>query len=146
MRYSQFVDCNMILLFIYFNKGDGIMDNKLDNFKEFVRNNNHLIGYIKKNNKSWQDVYEIYDLYGEDESAWNKFLSEEQVANNDSRSKSNYMEDIVRIAKKVDMDKVQEGITSLQKTLGLFGDLIGNKGNNSNKEYNPRPLYRRFED
>ena len=44
------------------------------------------------------------------------------------------------------MDKVQEGISSLQKTLGLFGDLIGNKDNTSNKGYSPRPLYRRFED
>ena len=45
----------------------------------------------------------------------------------------------------IDVDKVQEGITSLQKTLGLFGDLFVNKGS-SNKEYSPRPLYRRFED
>lgn len=125
------------------------MDNKVDSFKEFVRNNNHLIGYIKRNNKSWQDVYEIYDLYGEDEGAWNKFLSEDDARsanNNVSNSKSNYIEDIVRMAKNVDMDKVQEGITSLQKTLGLFGDLFASKGENTNKEYSPRPLYRRFED
>ena len=37
------------------------MNNKMDDFKEFVRNNNHLISYIKNGSKSWQDFYEIYD-------------------------------------------------------------------------------------
>lgn len=124
------------------------MDNKLEEFKSFVRNNNHLIGYIKNGKKSWQDLYEIYDLYGEDEGAWNNFLSEEEnkVSSNTNSKSSNYIEDMVRIAKNIDMDKVQEGITSLQKTLGLFGDLFVSKGSSGNKEYNPRPLYRRFED
>ena len=126
------------------------MDKNINSFKEFVRNNNFLIGYIKRGEKSWQDLYEIYDLYGEDESVWNKYLSEEESketkTGNNNRG-SNYIEEMVRMAKNIDMDKVQEGITSLQKTLGLFGDLFANKGSNSgNKEYNPRPLYRRFED
>ena len=143
----SFILVLFFLLFIYLNKGDVDMDNKIDNFKEFVRNNNHLISYIKNNNKSWQEVYEIYDLYGEDEGAWNRFLNDERGrSNTNTGNKSNYIDDIVRIAKSVDMDKVQEGISSLQKTLGLFGDLIGNKENTSNKGYSPRPLYRRFED
>ena len=125
------------------------MDRNVDSFKEFVRNNNYLISYIKNGNKSWQDLYEMYDLYGDDEDAWNKFLNEDNTnvntRNSNTRS-SNYIEDIVRIVKNVDMDKVQEGIGSLQKTLGLFGDLFANKGSNNTKEYNPRPLYRRFED
>lgn len=126
------------------------MDKNINSFKEFVRNNNFLIGYIKRGEKSWQDLYEIYDLYGEDEGVWNKYLSEEESketkTGNNSRG-SNYIEEMVRMAKNIDMDKVQEGISSLQKTLGLFGDLFANKGSNgSTKEYNPRPLYRRFED
>ena len=125
------------------------MDKSIDNFKEFVRNNNYLIGYIKRGKKSWQDLYELYDLYGEDENAWREFLKEDyinksKISNNKS---SNYIEEMVRMAKNIDVDKVQEGITSLQKTLGLFGELFTNKSNvSSTKEYNPRPLYRRFED
>jgi len=123
------------------------MDNKLDNFKEFVRNNSYLINYTKTGNKTWQDLYEIYDLYGEDQDAWNNYLKEDTKSNTTTNSKSpNYIEEVVRIAKNIDMDKVQEGITSLQKTLGLFGDLFASKGKNNTKEYNPRPLYRRFDD
>ena len=122
------------------------MDRNIDNFKEFVRNNNYLIGYIKNGKSSWQEMYEMYDLYGEDEEAWGKFLDNDNSGNRVSSRNGNYIDDIIRMAKNVDMDRVQEGISSLQKTLGLFGDLFVNKGGSNTKEYNPRPLYRRFED
>ena len=121
---------------------------KIDSFKEFVRNNNYLINYTKNGTKTWQDLYEMYDLYGEDSDAWNKYLNEDtrNTTQTTSYKSPNYVEEIVRIAKNIDIDKVQEGITSLQKTLGLFGDLFASKTSSNTKEYNPRPLYRRFDD
>lgn len=123
------------------------MENNVDSFKNFVKNNSYLISYIRRGEKSWQDLYELYDLYGEDEKAWSEFLKDDISSSNNDRVKgNNYIEDMIRIAKNIDVDKVQEGITSLQKTLGLFGDLFASKGSSSSKKYNPRPLYRRFED
>ena len=121
---------------------------KIDSFKEFVRNNNYLINYTKNGTKTWQDLYEIYDLYGEDSDAWNKYLNEDtrNTTQSTTPKSPNYIEEIVRMAKNIDMDKVQEGITSLQKTLGLFGDLFASKTSSNTKKYNPRPLYRRFDD
>ena len=118
--------------------------NKVDMFKEFVRNNSFLIDYIRKGEKTWQEMYEIYDIYGEDEDAWSKFLIKEEK--DKTNHNNNYFEELVHMIKKVDVDKVQEGITSLQKTLGLFGELFNGNSNNNTREYNPRPLYRRFED
>ena len=122
------------------------MDKK-EEFKAFVKENPFLIQYIREGKKTWQDFYEMYDLYGEDEDAWGKLLNEESRNTEKSENKGGYLEELVKMAKNVDMDKVQEGISSLQKTLGLFGELFAAKGAGSNKkEYNPRPLYKRFED
>ena len=123
------------------------MDKK-EEFKAFVKENPFLIQYIKEGKKTWQDFYEMYDLYGEDEDAWGKLLNEENksTVKSDSRS-GGYLEELVKMAKNVDVNKVQEGISSLQKTLGLFGELFASKeAGSSKKEYNPRPLYKRFED
>ena len=46
-------------------------NSKVDEFKMFVKANPFLIDYIKKGKKSWQDLYEIYDIYGSDEEYWN---------------------------------------------------------------------------
>lgn len=123
------------------------MDKK-EEFKAFVKENPFLIQYVRDGKKSWQDFYEMYDLYGEDEDAWGKLLNEENksTVKSDSRS-GGYLEELVKMAKNVDVNKVQEGISSLQKTLGLFGELFASKeAGSSKKEYNPRPLYKRFED
>ena len=134
-----------------------MVNGKIDEFKLFVRANPFLISYIRDGKKSWQDFYEMYDIVGDDEVAWNKYLEdsirEESDTKEEDRSSkgsgfSAHLDDFIKMAKNVDVDKVQEGITSLQKTLTLFGDLFVNKGNNAgnNRNYNPRPLYRRFDD
>lgn len=123
------------------------MDNKIDEFKNFIKNNPFLIGYIRDGKKSWQDLYEVYDLYGEDENIWNEYLQDKssENRNNSSSNSTNYWDELVKMTKNIDVNKVQEGITSLQKTLSLFGDLFVGK-ENASKTYNPRPLYRKFED
>lgn len=127
-------------------------NSKIDEFKLFVKANPFLITYIRDGKKSWQDLYEIYDLYGDDEESWNKFLEENNTPNKETTTNTKetpsftgHLDDLIKMAKNVDVNKVQEGITSLQKTLTLFGDLFVNK-DNPTKGYNPRPLYRRFED
>ena len=122
--------------------------NKKEEFKAFVKENPFLIQYVRDGKKSWQDFYEMYDLYGEDEDAWGKLLNEENKSTVKSNNRSGgYLEELVKMAKNVDVNKVQEGISSLQKTLGLFGELFASKeAGSSKKEYNPRPLYKRFED
>ena len=120
------------------------MDKK-EEFKAFVKENPFLIQYVRDGKKSWQDFYEMYDLYGEDEDAWGKLLNEENKSTVKSNNRSGgYLEELVKMAKNVDVNKVQEGITSLQKTLALFGDLFASKKPTST--YNPRPLYKRFDD
>jgi hypothetical protein len=50
------------------------------------------------------------------------------------------------MAKNIDMNKLQDGVNSLSKAVGLFSDLFANKGSTSSSTYKPRAVYRRFDD
>lgn len=115
---------------------------KIEEFKNFVKKHPSLIEYVQKDEMSWQKFYEIYDIYGEDSSAWDNYITKESKNNRNNTS----LNDIINMAKNIDVDKVQNGITSLQKALGLVGDLFVKDNKNITNTYTPRPLYRSFED
>ena len=115
---------------------------KVDEFKNFVKNNPNLIKYVKNGSKSWQDFFEMYDLYGNNHDIWKDYLKDDR-----STSSNNFnFSSIVDIAKNIDPDKLQDGITSVQKAISLFGDIIAKNNSNNTSSYTPRPVYRRFDD
>jgi len=126
------------------------MDNKLSEFKEFVKNNPSLIKYVKNKTMSWQDFYELYVLYEDKEDVFSEYLKKENNEEITSKTSNNggvrSFSDILNMAKNIDVDKVQNGITSLQKAISLFGDLIIKKDDNTENSYTPRPIYKSFED
>ena len=120
---------------------------KIDNFKLFVKNNPNLITYVKNNTMSWQKFYELYDLYGEDENIWGEYLGSSSASSNKVEKKStSRFSDILDMAKNIDANKLQDSISSVQKAIGLIGDMfIKDKGADTNT-YTPRPIYRKFDD
>ena len=121
---------------------------KIDNFKLFVKNNPNLITYVKNNTMSWQKFYELYDLYGEDNSVWNEYLNKDTTVNSTKTEskKSSKFSDILDMAKNLDTNKLQDGISSVQKATGLIGDILVKDKKSDVSTYNPRPIYRRFDD
>lgn len=121
---------------------------KIDNFKLFVKNNPNLITYVKNNTMSWQKFYELYDLYGEDNNVWNEYLNKDTTVNTTKTEskKSSKFSDILDMAKNLDTNKLQDGISSVQKAIGLIGDMLVKDKKPDASTYNPRPIYRRFDD
>lgn len=117
--------------------------NKKEEFKEFVKNNPHLLKYVKSNEMTWQKFYEIYDLYGSESEVWNDYKQTEITK---TESQITGMSDILTWLKAIDLDSLQEGVGSLQRVLGVFQDLSTTDNNKTQNEYKPRPLYRHFED
>ena len=109
----------------------------LDNFKQFVRNNPTFASYIKDGSMTWQKFYELYDMYGEESSIWDEYTKQS--------SKKTTINDIINVAKNIDIDKLQDGINSISKAIGLFSNLFNNKKDN-NDTYEPRAIYKRFDD
>lgn len=119
----------------------------IDNFKSFVKKNPKLITFVKNGSMSWQKFYELYDLYGEDDSVWNEYVKEEKKeVKQEIRNNTNSLSNIVEMAKNIDAAKLQDGITSIQKAISLFGDMLTKNNQTTPNNYTPRPVYRRFDD
>ena len=119
---------------------------KVDNFKEFVKKNQVLVTYVKENKMTWQKFYELYDLYGEDNNIWNEYLKKEEPQAKVNNTKPSSLSNILEMAKNIDPDKLQDGITSIQKAISLFGDMITKNNTSSTSTYTPRPIYKKFDD
>lgn len=130
-------------MFAYILLGD-IMTN-IDNFKAFVKQNPSLVTYVKEGNMTWQKFYELYDLYGEDNNIWGTYLKKETPPKKNNTSKSS-LTSIMEMAKNLDSDKLQDSITSIQKAISLFGDIILKDNKTPDNNYTPRPIYKKFDD
>ncbi len=117
----------------------------LTEFKEFVKSNPHLVKYVKSGDMNWQKFYELYDLYGKDNEVWNDYKEKEDIPVSKKPIATLALADIATWFKSMDVDKMQEGINSVQRVIGVLQDL-GNNNNTTKQEYEPRPIYKHFED
>ncbi len=110
-------------------------------FKEFVKKNTGLISLVERGESSWQKLYELYDLYGESSDVWNKYLKTNTTNNVGSSFK-----ELLNLIKGVDLNTVQKGLSSLDKAIDAFKDIIPNNTKDVVNNYEPRPTYKYFED
>ena len=111
-----------------------------ESFKDFARLHPELARSVVSNKVSWQKLYELYEIYGENSSVWNEYFN----SNIDSENK---ISDIMSTIKKVDLKSVQNGIQSIQKVVGLLQDIgVGKVKDIPKNDYEARPLYKYFED
>lgn len=109
-------------------------------FKSFVKIHPELASKVIKGTVSWQQLYEIYELYGENNSVWNTYITKETVTDQITSSATT-IKDFISNLKNIDMEQVQKGISNIQKTIGLLQDI-----GITNKESETKPIYKRFED
>ena len=115
------------------------MDKK-EAFKSFAKNHPELVNSIKSGETSWQKLYEIYDIYGEDNRAWDTYFNKKSSPNLNS---------LTDIVKNIDMDSVQKHINTAQKALGIVEELTGKASSSINTlkgPTTPRPINKFFED
>lgn len=117
----------------------------IDNFKSFAKSNPNFASYIKDGSMTWQKFYELYDMYGEDSSIWDEYRSSDSVSSNTKKSTTT-LNDVINLAKNIDVDKLQSGVNSLSKAVGLFSDLFASKSSSKVDTYKPRAIYRKFDD
>ena len=116
---------------------------KKEEFKEFVKTKPELVDFIKNGEMTWQKFYEIYDIYGSDESAWERYRKSEKA------SLGAGISSITDLVKNIDVESIQKHINTAQKALGVVQELTNKPANISNipkGPLTPRPLNKFFED
>ncbi len=114
---------------------------KKEEFKLFVRKNPQFIDYVRNNKMTWQQFYEIYDLYGENNSIWDSFKNTNNNANNNLTST---LKDFLSLFKGIDLKSIQKTLLSLDKAIEAFKGF--NNSNTDTSDYGERPKYKYFED
>ena len=113
-----------------------------ENFKVFAKSHPELVRYIKSGDMTWQKFYEIYDIYGEDQSAWKEYLSQ-------PRTTVNSFQDIIN---GINTESIQKHINTAQKAIGVVQELTGKStgaaaaASTIKGPINPRPINKFFED
>ena len=119
-----------------------------DEFKLFASKHPELVRHIKSGNTTWQSLYEIYDIYGEEESAWKDYLTKEPT---NTKTIDYNFKSITDKLKNIDFNSIQEHIGTAQKALGIVQELTS-KGTGAAASataaevIEPRPINKIFED
>lgn len=100
---------------------------KIDSFKNFVYNHPEFIEKVKINDISWQSLYELYDIYGEDEKIWNKYF-------NTKVDSSFSIKGLLNTIKNIDINSLEENINNIQKAVGLVEEITKDDKKNDEED------------
>lgn len=118
---------------------------KKDEFKDFVSKHPDLVGVVSSKKHTWQELFEVYDLYGNDENAWNKYLNNTRVSEKETSS----IGELTKLFKNINIESVQKYIDTAQKAIGIVQELSGGATGASVASSGPsvaRPINKIFED
>ena len=117
-----------------------------ESFKSFARNHTELANYVMSEKTSWQKLYELYEIYGENSSIWSDYFKNTPTAVTETADLSSNIKELMQNIKNIDLNSVQKGITNIQKALGLLQDIGLGQGKTPQSTYERRPLYEHFDD
>ena len=99
-----------------------------ENFKNYAKKHPELSNKVETKQTTWQELYELYDIYGEDNKVWDKYITKNDIT----------IKDIISKLKNINLEEIQTQIESIQKTLSFFLELLNKEDN----EYKPKNLYK----
>ncbi len=94
------------------------MDKKSE-FKKFLNKHPEILRFIKNKEMTFQDFYEIYDIYGEENDVWNKYFKEDS----DTSSTRDKISELTSIFKNINMDNIEHHVNNAQKAISIIQEL-----------------------
>ena len=109
---------------------------RMDAFKEFVRKYPKLREEVRDGKASWQNLYEEWYLYGSDDAQWDRYRLTETAENLASGITSQKVDNLNGVEvmtqafeylQKMDIDKVQKTMGTVQQFIQIFQTMQGGK-------------------
>ena len=95
---------------------------KLEKFKEFIKDKEFLIDKVLNKETTWQNLYEIYDLYGEDASIFKQNAIDEEKEETKENNSENKVNNLLKAFEGVDVNKINENLEGVRKILAVLGE------------------------
>ncbi|CAH0345965.1 YlbD family protein [Bacillus sp. CECT 9360] len=100
----------------------------VEEFKRFVKKHPTLRQEVKKGNYSWQELFEEWHMLGGNHEQWDAYKGEMAKAKESNQSnevnKSDFVSVLLQSFKDMDMNQIQQYISSANQALGAIQGVI----------------------
>ncbi len=107
---------------------------ELKRFKSFINSHPKLVRKIRKDGKSWQEIYEQWVLLGEDDIHWEQYKEETDEKSKSGEEKKqtfskldlkpDFVKQILKYTETVDVNKLQEQVQQLSNTIATVQEIV----------------------
>lgn len=98
---------------------------KLNQFKDFIKTHRHVYKLIESKKYTWQQLYEHYDIFGEDDELFKEIelnnKSTETKENEGTKSKQS--SNIINTLAGMDVNKISDGLNGMKKILNILSEV-----------------------
>lgn len=115
----------------------------VERFRVFVKKHPKLKQEVRNGNYTWQELFEEWKLFGGDHEQWEAYRTEAAEAPKEDESKSNqvsktdFMAVMLHSLKNLDMNQVQQYISSANQALGAIQGIISSFQGEKPKQEEP---------
>lgn len=106
------------------------MDKK-ELFKNFIGAHPEILKYIKNKEMTFQDFFEIYDIYGEESNVWDKYFKD------NIETDDNKLKELSGLLKNINIDSIEHLVNNAQKVIGIIQELTKKTPDITNAVDNP---------
>ncbi|QUG79493.1 YlbD family protein [Bacillus subtilis] len=114
-------------------------NHSINDFKQFVKKHPKLIKEVRKEQRSWQDVYENWVLFGESDPIWDPYreLEEASEAVSETPQKNDFVSKMVTAVKKMDVNQMNEQINKMSQSISSLQSLLNTFSGSGQKHSQP---------
>ncbi|KIL44766.1 hypothetical protein KP78_23100 [Jeotgalibacillus soli] len=96
-------------------------ERQIQKFKEFLLKNPHLIHYVRKENKTWQEMFEEWYLFGDDDSRW---YTEYEGKKEKNKQSNDWIQSVKGRLQSLDEQQIEQYLAQFKDALEMISSLL----------------------